>query len=48
MFNGDTGEIVAQVPAPEAARGSGVARNEPEFDPGTMLGPNLRIDIGNP
>ena len=47
MFKGRTGEIVARMPAPESAPGSGVARYEPEGDPGEQH-PNVSINIGNP
>jgi hypothetical protein len=35
MFKGNTDEIVSRRPAPECAPGSGVARNEPQLEPGT-------------
>jgi Domain of unknown function (DUF4375) len=47
MFKGDTDQIVAQRPAPEASPGSGVASNEPEIEPGTQH-PNLILNITNP
>src|SRR5215831_10601841 len=47
MFKGGTDEIVARTPTPEGAPGSGVARNEPEQDPGTE-GFNIIIHIPNP
>jgi hypothetical protein len=47
MFKGDTAEVVARVPAPECAPGSGVPRNEPELEPGTE-GPNIFLRIPNP
>jgi hypothetical protein len=47
MFRGTTEEIVARMPAPEAVPGSGVARNEPDREPGTE-GANILIRIANP
>ena len=47
IFKGDTDEIAARIPAPESASGSGVARNEPEQEPGTQH-PNISILIENP
>jgi len=47
MFEGHTDKIVAQRPAPQAAPESRIARNEPEFDPGTE-GPNIILRIDNP
>lgn len=47
MFKGDTDLIVARLPAPECAPRSGVARNEPQQEPGTE-GPNILIGIDNP
>jgi hypothetical protein len=47
MFKGNTDEIVSRRPAPECAPGSGVARNEPQLEPGTE-GPNIIIRITNP
>jgi len=47
IFKGDTYEIAARIPAPESASGSGVARNEPEQEPGTQH-PNISILIENP
>jgi hypothetical protein len=47
MFKGNTDQIVAQRSAPEAAAGSGVARNEPETDPETQH-PNVMLMIANP
>ena len=47
MFKGNTGEIVARMPAPEAAPGSGVERNEPSGEPGAE-GRNVLFRISNP
>jgi hypothetical protein len=47
IFKGDTDEVAARIPAPESASGSGVARNEPEEDPGTQH-PNISLLIENP
>lgn len=47
MFKGATEEIVARLPAPQAAAGSGVARNEPPGEPGAQ-GRNIFIQIANP
>jgi Domain of unknown function (DUF4375) len=47
IFKGDTDEVVARLPAPESASGSGVARNEPEGQPGARH-PNLALLIANP
>jgi hypothetical protein len=47
IFKGDTDEVVARMPAPESASGSGVARNEPEKQPGADH-PNIAILIVNP
>jgi len=47
IFKGDTDEVAARMPAPEGASGSGVARNEPEQEPGTQH-PNISILIDNP
>jgi hypothetical protein len=47
IFKGDTDEVVARLPAPESASGSGVARNEPEGQPGARH-PNLALLITNP
>lgn len=47
MFKGRTDEIVARIPTPEGTPGSGVARNEPQGEPGTE-GPNIFIRIANP
>jgi hypothetical protein len=44
VFKGCTSEIAARIAAPEAAPESGVARNEPEFEPGTE-GPNISLMI---
>jgi hypothetical protein len=46
IFKGDTDEVAARMPAPESASGSGVARNEPEQEPGTQH-PNISILIDN-
>jgi hypothetical protein len=47
MFKGNTDQIVAQRPTPEASPGSGVISNEPEMEPGTQH-PNLVLKITNP
>ena len=47
MFKGHTDEIVARLAAPQAAPGSGVARNEPSREPGSE-GPNILFRIPNP
>jgi len=47
IFKGDTDEVAARIPAPESASGSGVARNEPEQEPG-MQHPNISLLINNP
>jgi len=47
MFAGRTDEIVARLPAPQAASGTGIARNEPSGEPGRE-GPNILIRISNP
>ena len=47
MFEGHTDVVVARLPAPEAAPGSRVARNEPQQEPGTE-GRNIFIQIANP
>jgi hypothetical protein len=47
MFKGNTDQIVAQRPTPEAYPGSGVISNEPEIEPGTQH-PNLVLTITNP
>jgi hypothetical protein len=47
MFKGDTDEVVSRMPAPESAPGSGIARNEPQGEPGADR-PNLIIHIANP
>lgn len=47
MFKGNSDEIVARMPTPEGVPGSGVARNEPQVEPGTE-GPNITIRITNP
>jgi hypothetical protein len=47
IFKGDIDEVAARMPAPESASGSGVARNEPEQEPGTHH-PNISILIDNP
>jgi len=47
MFKGNTDQIVAQRPTPEASPGSGVISNEPEIEPGTQH-PNLVLTITNP
>lgn len=47
IFKGDTDEIVARLPAPESASGSGMARNEPEGQPGAEH-PNRVMLIANP
>jgi hypothetical protein len=47
MFKGNTDQIVAQRPAPEATPASGVSSNEPETEPGTQH-PNIRLIIANP
>jgi hypothetical protein len=47
MFKGNTDQIVAQRPAPEAVPGSGVISNEPEIEPGTQH-PNVVLTITNP
>jgi len=47
IFKGDTDEVAARMPAPESTFGSGVARNEPEQEPGTQH-PNISILINNP
>lgn len=47
MFKGDTDQIVAQRPTPEASAGGGAASNEPEMEPGTQH-PNLVLAIVNP
>jgi hypothetical protein len=47
MFRGSTDEIVARMPAPEAAAGSSAARNEPTIEPGRE-GRNIILRIANP
>jgi hypothetical protein len=47
MFKGTTDAIVGRIPAPECLPGSGVARNEPEEEPGTQH-PNLVFPVSNP
>ena len=47
MFEGNTNKIVGRRPAPECAPGSGVARNEPDIEPGTE-GLNISLLIDNP
>lgn len=47
MFKGHTNEVVARMPAPEAAPESGVARNEPPGEPGSE-GSNIVIRIASP
>jgi hypothetical protein len=47
MFKGRTDEVVARMPAPESDPGSGIARNEPQGEPGAH-GPDLSIHIANP
>ena len=47
IFKGDTDEVVARLPAPESAFGSGLARNEPEGQPGEGH-PNRVMVIANP
>lgn len=47
IFKGDTDEVVARLPAPESASGSGVARHEPDGQPGAHH-PNLALLITNP
>jgi hypothetical protein len=47
MFKGNSDKIVARMPTPEGAPGSGVARNEPQLEPGTE-GPNISIRTTNP
>ena len=47
IFKGDTDEVDARMPAPECASGSGVARNEPEYEPGTEH-LNINVLIDNP
>jgi hypothetical protein len=47
IFNGETNEIVARMPAAECVPGGGVARNEPEEQPGADH-PNRFIYIANP
>lgn len=47
VFKGHTDEIVGRMPLPEAASGSGVARNEPPGEPGRES-PNDIIFIANP
>jgi hypothetical protein len=47
IFKGDTDKVVARMPAPESASGSGVARNEPEGQP-VADHPNRAMLIANP
>ena len=47
IFKGDTDEVAARMPTPESASGSGLARNEPEQEPGTQH-PNISFLIDNP
>jgi Domain of unknown function (DUF4375) len=47
IFKGDTDKVVARMAAPECASGSGVARNEPEGQPGADH-PNRVMLIANP
>lgn len=47
MFKGVTDEIVARMPVPECAPGSGFARNEPGQDPEDDH-PNITLLISNP
>lgn len=47
IFKGDTDEVAARMPAPECASGSSVARNEPEYEPGTEH-LNINVLIDNP
>ncbi len=47
MFKGNTDQVVARRPVPEASPGSGVVSNAPEMEPGTQH-PNLLLTITNP